>query len=51
MVAHSAGSRAADPGNPVDPSVLEANRFTWWLRPVSMQDRVGEHSAAVCHCV
>ncbi|SKW12236.1 Uncharacterised protein [Mycobacteroides abscessus subsp. abscessus] len=50
IVAHCAGSRPAAPGYPSDPSVIEAKRFTWWLRPVSRHERVGEHSAVVCHC-
>lgn len=29
MVAHSAGSRPAAPGNPSAASVIEAQRFTW----------------------
>ena len=51
MVAHSAGNRPAAPGNPLDPSVMAALRFTWWLRPVRKVERVGEHSAVVCHWV
>ena len=49
-VAHSAGRRRLRPGKPCEPSVIEAQRFTWWLRPVRNVDRVGEHSAVVCHC-
>ena len=30
--------------------MIEAQRFTWWLRPVRNVERVGEHSAVVCHC-
>ncbi len=51
MVAHSAGRRPAAPGKPSAASVIEAQRFTWWLRPVRKVDRVGEQSAVVCHCV
>ena len=51
MVAHSAGSRPAAPGNPIEPSVIDAHRLTWWLRPVRNVERVGEHSAVVCHWV
>ena len=48
MVAHSAGSRPAAPGKkPSEPSVIDAQRFTWWLRPVTNVDLVGEHSAVV----
>src|SRR5262245_7416520 len=50
MVAHSAGSRPAAPGKPSAASVIDAQRFTWWLRPVRKVERVGEHSAVVCHC-
>jgi hypothetical protein len=28
-----------------------AKPFWWWLRPVRKTERVGEHSAVVCHCV
>jgi hypothetical protein len=28
---------------------MEANPFWWWLRPVRNTERVGEHSAVVCH--
>ena len=27
---------------------MHAIPFAWWLRPVTMQDRLGEHSAVVC---
>ena len=37
------------PGNPLEPSVIEPDRLTCWLRPVRKHDRVGEHSAVVCH--
>src|SRR5262245_1259674 len=50
MVAHSAGRRPAAPGNPSVASVIEAQRFTLWLRPVRNVERVGEHRAVVCHC-
>src|SRR5262245_6361574 len=50
MVAHSAGSLPAAPGKPSVASVIDAQRLTWWLRPVRNVDRVGEHSAVVCHC-
>src|SRR5262245_40922177 len=29
---------------------MEAKPFWWWLRPVRKHERVGEHSAVVCHC-
>ena len=38
-------------GNPIAASVMHAMLLRVWLRPVSRQDRVGEHSAVVCHCV
>ena len=38
-------------GNPIAPSVMQAMLLRVWLRPVSRQERVGEHSAVVCHCV
>ena len=50
MVAHSAGSRPAAPGYPSVPSMIDAHRFTLWFRPVRKVERVGEHSAVVCHC-
>ena len=37
-------------GNPTAASVMHAIELRVWLRPVST-DRVGEHSAVVCHCV
>ena len=27
---------------------MQAMALEWWLRPVMMQERVGEHSAVVC---
>jgi hypothetical protein len=38
-------------GKPIAASVMQAIALRVWLRPVSRQDRVGEHSAVVCHCV
>ena len=38
------------PGKPLEPSVIDPDRLTCWLRPVRKQERVGEHSAVVCHC-
>ncbi len=38
-------------GNPAAASVMQAMLLRVWLRPVSRQDRVGEHSAVVCHWV
>ena len=32
-------------------SVMHAMPLRVWLRPVSRHERVGEHSAVVCHCV
>ncbi len=38
-------------GKPIAASVMQAMLLRVWLRPVSRHDRVGEHSAVVCHCV
>ncbi len=38
-------------GKPLAPSVMQAMLLRVWLRPVSRQERVGEHSAVVCHWV
>jgi hypothetical protein len=38
-------------GNPDAASVMQAMLFRVWLRPVSRHERVGEHSAVVCHWV
>ena len=38
-------------GNPLAASVMQAMLLRVWLRPVSRHERVGEHSAVVCHCV
>ncbi len=38
-------------GNPIAASVMQAIELRVWFRPVSRHDRVGEHSAVVCHCV
>ena len=38
-------------GNPLAPSVMQAMLLRVWLRPVSRQERVGEHKAVVCHWV
>ena len=38
-------------GNPMAASVMQAMLLRVWLRPVSRQERVGEQSAVVCHCV
>src|SRR5215472_15392086 len=50
IVAHSAGSRPLQPGNPWAPSVMHEHALRWWLRPVRNVERVGEQSAVVCHC-
>src|SRR5262245_48831330 len=50
MVAHSAGSRPLQPGKPCAASVMHEHPLRWWLRPVMNVERVGEHSAVVCHC-
>ena len=36
-------------GKPIAASVMHAMLLRVWLRPVRRQDRVGEHSAVVCH--
>ena len=36
--------------NPLAPSVMHAMLLRVWFRPVSRHERVGEHSAVVCHC-
>jgi hypothetical protein len=33
----------------VEDSEIDAKPFEWWLRPVRNVERVGEHSAVVCH--
>jgi hypothetical protein len=38
-------------GNPLAASVMQAMELRVWLRPVSRQERVGEHRAVVCHWV
>ena len=38
-------------GKPMAASVMQAMLLRVWLRPVSRQERVGEQSAVVCHCV
>ncbi len=38
-------------GNPIAASVMHAMLLRVWLRPVSRHERVGEHSAVVCHWV
>ena len=38
-------------GYPPAASVMQAMLLRVWLRPVSRQERVGEHSAVVCHWV
>src|SRR5215510_5529956 len=47
---HSAGNRPLQPGKPCAPSVMHELPLRWWLRPVMKVERVGEHSAVVCHC-
>jgi len=50
-VAHSNGMCPLEPGNPVVASAMQAMPFVVWLRPVSSDERVGEHSAVVCQFV
>jgi hypothetical protein len=38
-------------GNPLAASVMQAIELRVWLRTVSRHERVGEHSAVVCHWV
>ncbi len=38
-------------GNPIAASVMHAMLLRVWFRPVKRHERVGEHSAVVCHCV
>jgi hypothetical protein len=49
--AFSGGRCELYPGKPSAVSEIEAKPFWWWLRPVRNVERVGEHSAVVCHCV
>ena len=46
-----AGSRRWRSGTRSPHSVMHAMLLRVWLRPVSRHERVGEHSAVVCHCV
>jgi hypothetical protein len=50
-VAHSGGTCPLPFGKPVAASVMQAIPLVVWLRPVNKHDRVGEHSAVVCHWV
>ena len=50
-VAHSGGMWPLPLGKPAAASVMQAIPFVVWLRPVNRHDRVGEHSAVVCHWV
>ena len=38
-------------GKPIAASVMHAMLLRVWFRPVSRDERVGEHNAVVCHCV
>ena len=38
-------------GNPLAASVMQAMLLRVWFLPVKRQERVGEQSAVVCHCV
>src|SRR5262245_51032652 len=51
MVAHSNGMCPLALGNPLVASAMHAMPFVVWLRPVSNEDRVGEHRAVVCQFV
>jgi len=47
IVPFSNGMRAEKPGNPAEPSVMQAMLLLVALRPVRRLERVGEHSAVV----
>ena len=47
MVADCGGMRPAQPGNPLEASVMAAMPLRVWLRPVRSVDRVGELDAEV----
>ncbi len=49
MVAHCGGMWLLAFGNPIAASLMHAMPLVVWLRPVSSAERVGEHSAVVCH--
>ena len=51
MVAHSNGMWPLEPGNPLVASAMQAIPLVVWFRPVSSEERVGEHSAVVCQLV
>src|SRR6266498_1563892 len=51
IVAHSNGMWPFEFGNPVVASAMHAMPLVVWLRPVSSDERVGEHSAVVCQFV
>jgi hypothetical protein len=51
MVAHSKGMWPLAFGKPEVASAMQAMPLVVWLRPVSSDDRVGEHSAVVCQLV
>src|SRR3954463_15713898 len=51
IVAHSKGMWPFEFGKPVVASAMQAMPFVAWLRPVSNDERVGEHSAVVCQFV
>jgi hypothetical protein len=47
IIPFSNGTRAENPGNPADASVMQAMLFDVALRPLSRLERVGEHRAVV----
>ncbi len=47
IVADSNGMCALAFGKPEDASLMQAMPLVVWFRPVSRQDRVGEHNAVV----
>src|SRR5919198_1466968 len=51
IVAHSKGMWPLPFGKPVVASAMQAIPFVVWLRPVSSDERVGEHNAVVCQFV
>jgi hypothetical protein len=51
IVAHSNGMWPFEFGKPVVASAMQAMPLVVWLRPVSKDERVGEHNAVVCQFV
>ena len=51
IVAHSNGMWPFALGKPLVASAMQAMPLVVWLRPVSRDERVGEHNAVVCQFV